>query len=44
MNLYDKTLDAFKGQGICVTMGSAYMGDVMGQIGHEVWKINFLST
>jgi hypothetical protein len=44
MNLYVDMLDEFKGQEICVAMDSAYMGDVMGQIGHDVWKMNFLST
>ena len=44
VNLYDDMLEEFKGQGICVTMDSAYMGGIMGQIGREVWKMNFLGT
>jgi hypothetical protein len=27
-----------------MTMDSAYMGDIMGQIGRDVWKMNLLGT
>ena len=44
VNLFDEMLDAFKGKGHCVTMDSAYMGDIMAQIGHEEWQINMVGT
>jgi hypothetical protein len=44
VTLLDNFLDAFKGKGHCVTMDSAYMGDTMGQIGREEWKINMVGT
>ncbi|KAL7527968.1 hypothetical protein ACHAXR_007787 [Thalassiosira sp. AJA248-18] len=45
VNLYDEMLEEFKGMGMCM-MDSAYMGDVMvmGQIGREVWEMNFVGT
>ena len=44
VNLYDELLDAFKGAGHCVTMDSAYMGDVMVQIGRDEWLVNMVGT
>jgi len=44
VNLQSILLDAFKGKGHCVTMDSAYMGDIMAQIGREEWKINMVRT
>ena len=44
VNLYDKILDAFKGLGMCCTMDSAYMGDILAQIAREVWGFNFVGT
>jgi hypothetical protein len=44
VTLLDTFLDAFKGKGHCVTMDSTYMGDTMGQIGREEWKINMVGT
>ncbi len=37
-------LDDFKGKGLCITMDSAYMGDIMAQIGHDEWKLNMVCT
>jgi hypothetical protein len=37
-------LDDFKGKGHYVTMYSAYMGDIMAQIGREEWKMNMVRT
>jgi hypothetical protein len=44
VNLYDEMIDEFKGIGMCMTMDSAYMGDIMGQIGQEEWAMNFVGT
>jgi hypothetical protein len=44
VNLMDIILDEFKGKGHCVTMDSAYMGDVMAQIGREEWQLNMVGT
>ena len=44
INLLDEFLEEFKGCGHHATMNSAYMGDVMAQIGWEVWKINMVGT
>ena len=44
VNLFDEMLEEFKGTGMCMTMDSAYMGDIMGQIGREVWRMNFVGT
>ena len=35
VNLYDLMLGPFKGAGRCVTLNSAYMGDIMAQVGRE---------
>jgi hypothetical protein len=36
-------LDDFKGKGLCITMDSAYMGDIMGvQIGCNEWQLNMV--
>jgi hypothetical protein len=35
-------LNDYKGHGHCVTMDSAYMGDIMAQLGHDEWKINMV--
>ena len=40
VNLYDMILKPFKGKGRCVTMDSAYMSDIMAQIGRFEWKLN----
>ena len=37
-------LDGYKRHGHCVMMDSAYMGDVMAQIGRDEWKINMVGT
>jgi hypothetical protein len=37
-------LDDFKGKSHCVTMDSAYMGDIMAQIGRNEWKLNMVGT
>ncbi len=34
----------FKGDGRCVTMDSAYMGDIMVQIGYDEWRMNMVCT
>ena len=44
VNLQSILLDAFKGKGHCVTMDSAYMGDIMAQIGRDEWKMNMVGT
>ena len=44
VNLYDIMLDPFKDMGCCCTMDSAYMGDIMAQIGRHEWKINMVGT
>ena len=44
VNLYDIMLDPFKGEGRFVTMDSAYMGDIMAQIGHHEWGMNMVGT
>ena len=44
VNLLDEMLDEFKGKGHCVTMDSAYMGDILAQIGREEWKYNMVGT
>jgi hypothetical protein len=40
----DTFLDEFQGKRHCVTIDSAYMGDTMGQIDLEEWKINTVGT
>ena len=37
-------LEEFKNIGMCITVDSAYMGNIIGQISREVWKINFVGT
>ena len=44
VKLYDIMLDGLKGEGRCVTMDSAYMGDIMAQIGRHEWKFNMVGT
>ena len=42
MNLYNYVLEPFKGKGRCVTMDSAYMSNIMIQIGQYKWGINYI--
>ena len=42
VNLLSVMLDAFKNNGHCVTMDSAYMGDIMAMIGRDMWRINIV--
>ena len=44
VNLLDIILDDFKGKGHHITMDSAYMGDIMAQIGRYEWQINMVGT
>ena len=44
VNLFDDLLAAFRHKGHCVTMDSAYMGDIMAQIMRKIWGINALGT
>ena len=44
VNLYDIMVDNFKGEGHCVTMDSAYTGDIMALIGHHEWKTDMVGT
>ena len=44
VNLMSLLIDDFKGNGHNVTMDSAYMGDIMAQIGREEWKMNMVRT
>jgi hypothetical protein len=44
VNLYNDMLEAFKGFGMCCTLDSAYMGDILGQIARDVWGINLVGT
>jgi hypothetical protein len=37
-------LDSFKNNGHCITMDSAYMGDIMVMIRRGVWRINMVRT
>ena len=37
-------LNNFKNSGHCVTMDSAYMGNIMTMIGRNVWRINMVGT
>jgi hypothetical protein len=37
-------LNDFKNNGHCVTMDSAYMGDIMAMIGWDVWRISMVGT
>lgn len=42
INLMLIMIDDYIGEGHYVTMDSAYMGDIMAQIGREVWKMNMV--
>ena len=42
--LYSVMLESFKGKGHCLTMDSAYDGNVMMLIGHFEWDINMVGT
>ncbi len=44
VNLLSLMLNDFKNNGHCVTMDSAYMGDIMVMIGHDMWCINMVGT
>ena len=44
VNLYNLMVEPFKGEGRCVTMDSAYMSDIMAQIGWYEWGINMVGT
>ncbi len=44
MNLVSVLLDNFKGNGHCVMIDSAYMGDIMAQIDCKEWKLNMVGT
>jgi hypothetical protein len=44
VSLYDLMLHPFKHKGRCVVMDSAYMSDVMCQVGREEWGINMVGT
>ena len=37
-------LDNFTGEGYCVVLDSAYMGEIMALIGCQKWKINMVGT
>jgi hypothetical protein len=44
VNLLSLMLNDFKNNGHCVTMDSAYMGDIMAMIDRDVWRINMVGT
>jgi hypothetical protein len=44
VNLLSLMLDSFKNNGHCVTIDSAYIGDIMAMVGHNVWRINMVGT
>ena len=44
INLMSLMIDEYKGKGRYVTMDSAYMGDIMAQVGREVWGMNMVGT
>jgi hypothetical protein len=44
VNLLLLMLNSFKNNGHCVTMDSAYMGNIMAMIGRNVWRINMVGT
>ncbi len=44
INLMDVILDNFKGKGLCVTMDSTSMGEMMAQIRQEEWQLNMVGT
>jgi hypothetical protein len=44
INLLSLMVDDYKGKGRYITMDSAYMGDIMAQVGREVWGMNMVGT
>ncbi len=44
INLMSLMINKYKGEGRYVTMDSAYMGDIMAQVGREVWGMNMVGT
>jgi len=44
IKLYDIMLGKFKVESRCVTMYSAYMGNITVQIGRHEWKMNMVGT
>eukprot|EP00956_Cyclotella_meneghiniana_P033550 scaffold96912_cov61-Cyclotella_meneghiniana.AAC.1 len=44
VNLYDEMFEEFKDNGMCCTLDSAYMGDILGQVAREEWKMNLVGT
>ena len=44
INLFDIMLSSFRGNGHYVTCDSAYMGNIMALIAHNVWRINMVGT
>ena len=45
INLLEEFLDPwFVGRGCCVTMDSAYMGELLAMVATEAWKINVVGT
>ena len=44
INLLLLMVDDYKGAGRYITMDSAYMGDIMAQVGREVWGMNMVGT
>jgi hypothetical protein len=44
VNLMSVLIDDFKGNGHNITMDSAYMGDIMAQIGRDEWKMIMVGT
>jgi hypothetical protein len=44
VTLMSVILKEFKGNNYCVTLDSAYMGDIMVQIGCNEWRMNLVGT
>ncbi len=44
INLLLLMIDDYKGVGRYITMDSAYMGNIMAQVGREVWGLNMVGT
>ncbi len=44
INLMSKMINKSKGEGHYVMMDSAYMGNIMAQVGQEVWGINMVGN
>jgi hypothetical protein len=42
VNLLSLMLNNSKNKGHCITMDSAYMGNIMAMIDHDVWHINMV--